>query len=48
MPLTVVRAVVLRLSNYRKGREAYVQEVLHAKLSTNIGVWWVLKRSLDC
>jgi len=26
------------LSNYRKGREAYVQEVLHAKLSTNIGV----------
>ena len=29
--------VLLGLSKLRKRREAYVQKILHAKLSTNIG-----------
>ena len=29
--------VLLRLSQLRKRREVYVEKVLHAKLSTNIG-----------
>ena len=29
--------MLLRLSKLRKRREAYVQKILHAKLSTNIG-----------